>query len=232
MHLSKHWDDQACVIGDRCQWLFVSHWYPMASCFLLHWHCSHWAQKAWTQSCRTGSTAKFFAEVAFDWSARISSVPNRFTVNDVTSSALTVSREGAHASITVGTVHRIGDRNVSSVLHRMEIWLSICLRIFLRVCLIIAVSSLVAGCFVPGDEVCIAVATSRWTDYKKLLSCKLDLCYLPGLVDSEIDIHVFMKVMVHEQSALMVVLLNVRGVLSLKVGQLVLWKILFCGRYD
>ena len=25
MHLSKHWDDQACVIGDRCQWLFVSH---------------------------------------------------------------------------------------------------------------------------------------------------------------------------------------------------------------
>ena len=25
MHLSKHWDDQACVIGDSCQWLFVSH---------------------------------------------------------------------------------------------------------------------------------------------------------------------------------------------------------------
>ena len=113
----------------------------MASCFLLHGHCSHWAQKAWTQSCRTGRTAKFFAEVAFDWSARISSVLNRFTVNDVTSSALTVSREGAHASITVGTVHRImwegfGDWNVSLVLHRMEIWLSICLRIFLRVCLI------------------------------------------------------------------------------------------------
>ena len=32
---------------------------------------------------------------------------NRFTVNDVTSSAFTVYREGAHASITVGTVHRI-----------------------------------------------------------------------------------------------------------------------------
>ena len=113
----------------------------MASCFLLHGHCSHWAQKAWTQSCRTGRTAKFFAEVAFDWSARISSVLNRFTVNDVTSSALTVSGEGEHASITVGTVHRImwegfGDWNVSPVLHRMEIWLSICLRIFLRVCLI------------------------------------------------------------------------------------------------
>ena len=45
--------------------------------------------------------AKFFAEVAFDWSARISSVLNRFTVNDVTSSALTVSGEGEHASITV-----------------------------------------------------------------------------------------------------------------------------------
>ena len=209
----------------------------MASCFLLHGHCSHWAQKAWTQSCCTDSMAKFFAEVAFDWSARISSVLNRFTVNDVTSSALTVSREGAHASITVGTVHRImwegfGDWNVSLVLHRMEIWLSICLRIFLRVCLIIAVSSLVAGCFVPGDEVCIAVATLCGTDYMKLLSCKLDLCYLPGLVDSEIDTHVFMKVMVHEQSALMVVLLNVRWVLSLKVGQPVLWKILFCGRYD
>ena len=51
--------------------------------------------------------AKFFAVVAFDWSARISSVPNRLTVDDVTSSALTVSREGAHASITVGTVHII-----------------------------------------------------------------------------------------------------------------------------
>ena len=32
---------------------------------------------------------------------------NRFTVSDVTSSALTVSGEGEHASITVGTVHRI-----------------------------------------------------------------------------------------------------------------------------
>ena len=42
------------------------------------------------------------------------------------------------------------------------------------------------------------------------------------MVDSEIDIHVFMKVMVHEQSALMVVLLNVRWVLALKVGQPVL----------
>ena len=42
----------------------------------------------------------------------------------------------------------------------------------------------------------------------------------------------FMKVMVHEQSALMVVLLNVRWVLALKVGQPVLWKILFCGRYS
>ena len=51
--------------------------------------------------------AKFFAEVAFDWSARISSVLNRITVNDVTSSALTVSGEGEHASITVGIVHRI-----------------------------------------------------------------------------------------------------------------------------
>ena len=163
----------------------------MASCFLLHGHCSHWAQKAWTQSCCTGSTAKFFAEVAFDWSARISSVPNRFTVNDVTSSALTVSGEGAHASITVGTVHRIMwkgfvDWNVSPVLHRMEIWLSICLRIFLRVCLIFAVSSLVAGCFVPGDEVCITVATLRWTDNKKLLSCKLDLYYLPGLPEPSV----------------------------------------------
>ena len=163
----------------------------MASCFLLHGHCSHWAQKAWTQSCCTDSTAKFFAEVAFDWSARISSVLNRFTVNDVTSSALTVSGEGEHASITVGTVHRImwkgfGDWNVSPVLHRMEILLSICLRIFLRVCLIFAVSSLVAGCFVPGDEVCIVVATLHWTDYKKLLSCKLDLCYLPGLPEPSV----------------------------------------------
>ena len=163
----------------------------MASCFLLHGHCSHWAQKAWTQSCCTDSTAKFFAEVAFDWSARISSVLNRFTVNDVTSSALTVSGEGEHASITVGTVHRImwkgfGDWNVSPVLQRMEIWLSICLRIFLRVCLIFAVSSLVAGCFVPGDEVCIVVATLHWTDYKKLLSCKLDLCYLPGLPEPSV----------------------------------------------
>ena len=67
MHLSKHWDDQACMTGDRCQWLFVSHaevahvqmvvvsgntdgqplqsylyfWHPMASCFLIQGHCSH-----------------------------------------------------------------------------------------------------------------------------------------------------------------------------------------------
>ena len=164
----------------------------MASCFLLHGHCSHWAQKAWTQSCCTGSTAKFFAEIAFDWSARISSVPNRFTVNDVTSSASTVSGEGAHASITVGTVHRIMwegfvDWNASPVLHRMKIWLSIyAWGFFLGVCLIFAVSSLVAGCFVPGDEVCIAVATLRWTNYKKLLSCKLDWYYLPGLPEPSV----------------------------------------------
>ena len=34
-------------------------------------------------------------------------MPNRFAVNDATSSALSASGEGAHASITVGTVHRI-----------------------------------------------------------------------------------------------------------------------------
>ena len=47
-----------------------------------------------SNTCHTSSAAKFFAKVAFK-SARISSVPNRLTVNDVTSSALSVSREGA-----------------------------------------------------------------------------------------------------------------------------------------
>ena len=92
-----------------------------------------------SNTCCTSSTAKFSAEIAFGQSARISSVPNGFAVNNATSSALSASGEGAHASITLGTVHRImwegfGDWNVSPVLHRMEIWRSICLRIFLRVC--------------------------------------------------------------------------------------------------
>ena len=48
-----------------------------------------------SNTCHTSSAAKFFAKVAFNRSARISSVPNRLTVNEVTLSALSVFREGA-----------------------------------------------------------------------------------------------------------------------------------------
>ena len=122
--MSKHCDDQACVTGDRCQWLFVSHaevahvqmmvvsgntdGQPPFNGFLFpNSRTLQPLSSEGSNTCCTSSMAKFSAEIAFDQSARISSVPNRFAVNDATSSALSASGEGAHASITPGTVLRI-----------------------------------------------------------------------------------------------------------------------------
>ena len=109
---------------------------------------------------------------------------------------------------------------VSPVLQRTAIRLSISSRIFLRFCWIFAESSLLAGCFVLGNKVFIAVATSNRI-WETALLCMGELTStgqtnrelytgfvftgLTGvqmvMMDSEIDKCMMMKVTVHEQSA-------------------------------
>ena len=109
---------------------------------------------------------------------------------------------------------------VSPVLQRTAIRLFISLRIFLRFCWIFAESSLLAGCFVLGNKVFIAVATSNRI-WETALLCMGELTStgqtnrelytgfvftgLTGvqmaMMDSEIDKCMMMKVTVHEQSA-------------------------------
>ena len=109
---------------------------------------------------------------------------------------------------------------VSPVLQRTAIRLSISSRIFLRFCWIFAESSLLAGCFVLGNKVFIAVATSNRI-WETALLCMGELTStrqtnrelytgfvftgLTGaqmaMMDSEIDKRMMMKVTVHEQSA-------------------------------
>ena len=144
-------------------------------------------------------------------------------MNGVTSTALSVSREGLYTSITAGLcLERCGKVlvTVSPVLQRMAIRLSISSRIFLRFCWIFAESSLLAGCFVLGNKVFIAVATSNRI-WETALLCMGELTStgqtnrelytgfvftgLTGvqmaMMDLEIDKRMMMKVTVHEQSA-------------------------------
>lgn len=96
MDLSKYYTDQVYVNADKCLGPIDSHakvahiqmgvsentgkkahysylflWHPMASCLLLHIHCSLGAQIAQTYAIPV-EQPKFFANIALDQSVRVS----------------------------------------------------------------------------------------------------------------------------------------------------------------